>query len=206
MMTGSLIFTQFTTAAAFAYTAKTCLRLLSLNIAFKGAVHYGIGGALYEISTLPYLKRIHSYQVMYSFLPGVLSFGIVQNLLSRPEVTQELLMGSFGALSILQIASFIIDKRYIGKEQMPQWYFSFRVPTFLASMVLTILIFAAIFSRFEIFSQRDNNRIDTLTKLMELDDVDFLKQVNETNIQFDEEDMRILQNRFKREEMYQQRE
>lgn len=34
--------------AKFAYVARTCLRLLGLNIAFNGAIHYGFGAVSYE--------------------------------------------------------------------------------------------------------------------------------------------------------------
>lgn len=88
LMTGSLVLTQFTSVYAFNLTAKTCLRLLALNIGFTGAINYGIGGALYEISNLAYLKRLHSYQIMYSFLPGILAFGAIQMLLMSPIITQ----------------------------------------------------------------------------------------------------------------------
>jgi hypothetical protein len=32
----------------FAFTARSCLRLLNLNLAFTGGVHYGLGAAVYE--------------------------------------------------------------------------------------------------------------------------------------------------------------
>lgn len=34
--------------ARFAYLARTSLRLLGLNIAFNGGIHYGLGSAFYE--------------------------------------------------------------------------------------------------------------------------------------------------------------
>jgi len=32
----------------FAYAARTCMRLLSLNIAFFGGIHYGLASATYD--------------------------------------------------------------------------------------------------------------------------------------------------------------
>ena len=34
----------------FKYMARAALRLLSLNIAFIGGIHYGLGAAMYEIA------------------------------------------------------------------------------------------------------------------------------------------------------------
>ena len=82
LMVLNLIFGSFTTATAYCYTARTALRILSLNIAFEGGIHYGIGGALYEISTLPEPKISSRNQVLYSIIPGVSSFMIINWLLN----------------------------------------------------------------------------------------------------------------------------
>ena len=34
--------------AHFAFVARSCLRMLSLNLAFLGGVHYGLGSAVYD--------------------------------------------------------------------------------------------------------------------------------------------------------------
>lgn len=34
--------------ARFAFIARSCLRLLSLNISFFGGIHYGLGSAAYD--------------------------------------------------------------------------------------------------------------------------------------------------------------
>lgn len=45
------------------------------------------------------------------------------------------------------------------------------------------------------------DRISTLKDLMRLDDTKFLEKVNELNIQYDEQDLKILEDRFKTQEL-----
>jgi hypothetical protein len=40
--------TGFVDPAQFAYLARTCLRILALNISFMGGIHYGLASATYE--------------------------------------------------------------------------------------------------------------------------------------------------------------
>ncbi len=40
----------FVDPASFAYLARTSVRLLTLNIAFHGGIHYGLGAASYEMA------------------------------------------------------------------------------------------------------------------------------------------------------------
>lgn len=116
MLMANLLLTQFTSPFIFAVTARTCLRILSLNIAFNGAIHYGIGGALYEISSLGHLQRQHGKQVMYSFIPGMLAYGITSSMLLCSPLTIEPLCIGFASLSFLQVYTFLVDKRYVSKE------------------------------------------------------------------------------------------
>ena len=36
--------------ANYAYIARTCLRMLGLNLTFFGGVHYGLGSAQYDVA------------------------------------------------------------------------------------------------------------------------------------------------------------
>jgi len=196
-MVGSLALIQFTSPITFAYTARTWLRLLSLNIAFGGAIHYGIGGVLYEISTLDYLKRIHARQVIYSIIPGIWAFGISEYLLLSSEITTEMLLVCFGGMSILQISAFLMDKMYVSKEQLPQWYLKMKIPVFVYTFILSVLIFGVMLSKIDFIQKKnDNTRIEIMKKLMDLDDVQFLRKVNELNIQYDEEDLNLLRKKY----------
>jgi len=196
-MVGSLVLTQFSSPVIFAHTARTCLRILSLNIAFNGAVNYGVGSALYEVSSTQFLRRKYSRQIMFSLLPGAASFGITEYLLLCSEITPENLIGSFALLSLVQIISFISDRRLVRNEQLPKWYLLVKIPIFIYTILLTAFILAAMYSKLDVIQKKnDNKRIETLKYLMELDDVQFLKKVNELNIQYDEEDLQILEKQY----------
>lgn len=39
--------------AHFAFIARSCIRMLSLNLAFLGGVHYGLGSAVYDTAKSP---------------------------------------------------------------------------------------------------------------------------------------------------------
>ena len=65
----------------YAFMARSALRLLALNIGFYGGIHYGMASATYETAiTEEELKRI-KYQMMYSFVPGMIALGTTQMML-----------------------------------------------------------------------------------------------------------------------------
>ena len=71
----------FVDPAMYATLARTALRLLSLNIAFYGGIHYGLASATYETAiTEEELKKI-KYQMMYSFVPGLVALATTQMML-----------------------------------------------------------------------------------------------------------------------------
>lgn len=71
-MAGNVAFVDPT---MYAFLARSSLRLLSLNMAFFGGVHYGLAAATYETAvTEEEIKRI-KYQMMFSFVPAVMALG-----------------------------------------------------------------------------------------------------------------------------------
>ena len=70
------------------------MRLLSLNVAFMGGVHYGLAAATYETATTDEeLKRI-KYQMIYSFIPAAMAFSSTSFLLfSSPLGIQHIVFG-----------------------------------------------------------------------------------------------------------------
>ncbi len=44
-------------ANSYAYMARTCVRLLSLNISFFGGIHYGLASATYDTARTPEEER-----------------------------------------------------------------------------------------------------------------------------------------------------
>jgi len=59
--------------ANFAFVARSCLRLLSLNIAFLGGVHYGLGAATYDTARSEEERKAIEAQLAFSFVPAVLA-------------------------------------------------------------------------------------------------------------------------------------
>ena len=71
----------FVDPAMYAFYARSAVRLLSLNIAFYGGIHYGLASATYETAiTEEELKRI-KYQMMFSFIPGLVALTSSQVML-----------------------------------------------------------------------------------------------------------------------------
>jgi hypothetical protein len=47
---------------------------LSLNLAFIGGVHYGLGAAMYEIAINEKDFKFNKYQMLYAFVPAAMAF------------------------------------------------------------------------------------------------------------------------------------
>ena len=80
--------------AYYAFLARSALRLLSLNLAFYGGVHYGLASATYETAiTEEEINRV-KYQMLYSFVPGILAFSTSQIMLfSCPLQINHIIVG-----------------------------------------------------------------------------------------------------------------
>lgn len=200
-MTLSLTLTQFASPIAFMLTAKTWLRILCLNTAFNGGIHYGIGAALFEISSLKSLQDLYSRQVIYSLIPGVIAFGITEYMILTSPLTLQAWAVSFLAMSTLQVFMMLKDRNYVKNSQAPKWYPLIRIPIFIYLIVMTVMIYGAIISKLELVQKDQPDRIETLKYLMKLDDTLFLQKVNELNIQYDEHDLKIMDDRYKLQEM-----
>ena len=48
--------------ANFAFVARSCLRLLSLNISFFGGIHYGLASATYDVARTEEEKKAISFR------------------------------------------------------------------------------------------------------------------------------------------------
>jgi len=115
--------------ASFAYLARTCLRLLALNISFtvststltmrQGGIHYGFASATYETAvTDEELKRI-KYQMIFSFLPAALSFSFTSTLLFAQPITMGAVIFSFTGLMVTQLLTLQMDLKCVERELAP---------------------------------------------------------------------------------------
>jgi len=95
----------FVNPEMYASLARTALRLLSLNMAFFGGVHYGLASATYETAiTEEELRRI-KYQMMYSFVPGVIALGTTQMMLFANPLSLGHVVFGFTSLMVTQFTS-----------------------------------------------------------------------------------------------------
>ena len=71
----------------FAYVARSCLRLLSLNMSFIGGIHYGFASAGYDTARNDDEKRRISMQMFYSFCPAIMAFSASNLMLFSNPLT-----------------------------------------------------------------------------------------------------------------------
>ena len=103
----------FVDPAMYAMLARTALRLLSLNIAFFGGIHYGLASATYETAiTEEEIKRI-KYQMMYSFVPGAMALATSQMLLFANPLTLGHIVFGFTSLMLTQFVTLQVDKKCV---------------------------------------------------------------------------------------------
>lgn len=89
----------------FAYVARSSIRLLALNIAFIGGVHFGLGAATYETVTEEEdLKRI-KYQMVYSVVPAAMSMASTSFLLYASPLTAPHVVMGFTSLMLTQLVT-----------------------------------------------------------------------------------------------------
>jgi len=90
----------FCNPESFAYFARTAVRLLSLNIAFMGGIHYGFAAATYETAITPEEKARIKYQMVYSFMPATFSFLASSTLLFASPLTLPTVVWGFTSLMV----------------------------------------------------------------------------------------------------------
>ena len=116
---------------------------------------------------------------MYSFAPGIAAFGTTYWILLSSPLTLPTLCTGFAALSLIQIASVLIDLRYVRRECLPVWYGRIRKYTFAYLLVLTSVLFTVMFSNIDLVQKKNSNdRIKMIHELLEMDDTEFLEKVN----------------------------
>ena len=84
----------------FSYVARSCLRLLSLNLSFLGGIHYGFSSAAYDIARSEEEKRRVSLQMFYSFVPAIVSFTSTNFLLFSAHLTIPTVIFGFTSLML----------------------------------------------------------------------------------------------------------
>ncbi len=76
----------------------------------------------------------------------------------------------------------------------PRWFLKFRTVNFSLYMILTAALFAVFYSRLEqVQRKRDPNRITNLKTVMELEDADFIKMVEDMKLDYDDVDLKEIE-------------
>lgn len=153
--------------AQFAFVARTCLRLLSLNISFFGGIHYGFGAASYDTARSDEEKQAISYQIMYSFVPATIAFISSNIILFQSPLTVATVTYGFTALMVTQFITLRFDQSCVQKELAPIWFKKYRQNCFAAYLAATSLIFWIYYSNLDKLQQRnDPNRIENIKNVL----------------------------------------
>jgi hypothetical protein len=111
-----------------------------------GGIHYGFAAANYETATTDEEMYSSSKQLVFSFLPAILSFAASSFLLyPTPLLLQNVLIG-FTGLMLTQLMTLQVDLKYVEKELAPKWFSRFRQRGFFLYMTLTSIIFIVYYS------------------------------------------------------------
>ena len=91
---------EIATATMYAYIARSCVRLLALNLAFIGGIHYGFSSAIYETAVGDQELKQVKYQMVYSFLPAALAFSFCQMMLMASPLNIPTVVVGFSGLML----------------------------------------------------------------------------------------------------------
>jgi len=167
--------------------------MLALNLSFMGGIHYGFAAATYETAVEDEEIRRIKYQMIYSFVPAALSFSFSQMLLFASPLSIPSVIVAFSGLMVTQLVTLQVDMKCVEKGLAPQWFLRFRSFSFGFYMVITTLLFGVFYSKLDYLQRRnDKNRIENLKTALELEDLDFLKMVDDLAIDYDEKDLEGL--------------
>jgi hypothetical protein len=82
----------------------------------------------------------------------------------------------------------------VRKEMAPVWFSKYRSRCFAIYMILTSVLFGIYYSRTEqIQRKNDPNRIENLKNILQLEDLDFIKMVDDLKLEFDETDLKDIE-------------
>ena len=91
-----------------------------------------------------------------------------------------------------------VDIKCVEKSMAPKWFLKFRTMTFSLYMILTATLFTIFYANVELLHRKnDPNRISTLKSVMELEDGDFMKMVDELKLDYDEVDLKEVEKEVK---------
>lgn len=105
--------------ATFQYMTRAALRLLSLNMAFIGGIHYGLGAAMYEIAMSDKDLKFNKYQMLYAFVPAAMAFSTTSILLFASPLAIKHVVFAFTSLMLTQLITLQFDKNCVDRGMAP---------------------------------------------------------------------------------------
>lgn len=182
----------------FAYIARTCIRMLSLNISFFGGIHYGLATAAFDTARSEQESSSINLQIAYSFVPAIAAFASSNFLLFSVPLTTNTVIVSFSSLLLTQFLTLKFDQHCVKNELAPVWFRKYRGQVFAIYAIITsALFFIYLNSLDQVQRTNDPNRIQNLKTVMELEDLDFIKMVEELKLDFNEVDLRDIEKQVK---------
>ena len=115
-------------------------------------------------------------------------------LLFQAPLTVSGITYGFTSLMLTQLISLKFDHHCVKNEMAPVWFKKYRSQVFALYMILTTALFTIYFNNYDkIQRKNDPNRIENLKTAMQLEDLDFVKMVDELKLEFDEVDLRDVE-------------
>lgn len=174
----------------FAATARSCVRLLSLNLAFLGGVHYGLGSATYDTARTEEEQKKTMYQIGYSFMPAFSAWMLSNGLLFANPLSLANVTFCFTGLIFTQFLLIKFDNYAVDNELAPLWFKKYRKTVNGLYMALTTVLFFIYYAHWERLQRVDDpKRIQNIKTALQLEDLDFIKMVEEMNLQLNEVDL-----------------
>lgn len=176
--------------ARFAYVARTCVRLLALNVSFTGGIHYGLGSAMYETEESEDKLGGPRLQMVYSVVPACMSVAAAGTLLYTTPLTPAAVIFGFTSFMLTQLVTHQIDLKMVEKGQAPAWFLKFRSFNFGVYMLITSTLFLIWFKRIkDVHHSRDPHRVQKIKDAMELEDTEFIKAVEGQRLDYNINDL-----------------
>lgn len=127
---------------------------------------------------------------MYSFVPAIVSSISSGVILFASPLTLKVVVYGFTSLLLTQLVTSRFDAHCVNKELAPIWFRAYRKKVFAMYMVATTVLFWTYYTYYDKIQRRnDQNRIENIKTVLELEDLEFVKMVDELKIQFDESEL-----------------
>jgi len=151
----------------FAFVARSCLRMLSLNLAFLGGIHYGLGAAVYDTARSNEEKKQVEYQIMYSFVPAIVASISSSVILFTSPLSLKVVVYGFTSLLLTQLVTSRFDAHCVKKELAPIWFKPYRQKVFFMYMCATTILFWIFYTYHNTIQRRnDPNRIENIKNVL----------------------------------------